>query len=115
MIRVKQIKCSKTFILTTLLLGCYEKLFTYIDGQTKRPLPISQIQSLIELSEYCEQTFHYECTLAPLTISNTDEEIDYAFWEDRHGGINNYFTGYKVLNIERIVYTVTITYVIMKH
>ena len=69
--------------------GCFEKQFNYIDGQTNASLPTSQIQSLIELSEYCEQSFYYECTLAPLT----DENVDYAFWEDRHGGINNYFTG----------------------
>ena len=76
------------------IVGCYEKQFTYVDGQTSTPLPLSQIQSLIEISEYCEQTFYYECTLAPLTIINTDDEyVDYAYWEDRHGGINNYFTG----------------------
>ena len=84
---------TKTFI------GCYEKSFTYVDGQTNTQLPISQIQSLIELSEYCEQTFYYECTLAPLTVSHTDEDIDYAFWEDRHGNINNYFTG-KMVQVE---------------
>ena len=84
--------CDKTII------GCYEKSFTYVDGQTNTKLPISQIQSLIELSEYCEQTFYYECTLAPLTVSHTDEDIDYAFWEDRHGNINNYFTGKMVRN-----------------
>ena len=73
--------------------GCYEKQFTYVDNQTNAQIPISQIQSLIALSEYCEQSFYYEYTLAPLTVTNFDGEIDYAYWEDRHGGINNYFTG----------------------
>ena len=50
---------------------------------------MSQIVALIELSEYCSQSFHYECMLAPLE----KEGKDFAFWEDRNGDINNYFTG----------------------
>ena len=71
--------------------GCYEKAITYsyLDGDTRVPIPMSQIESLIQLSEFCDQQFQYDCTLAPLT----NEDIDFAFWEDRTGGTNNYFTG----------------------
>ena len=71
--------------------GCYEKAITYSypDGDTRVPIPMSQIESLIQLSEFCDQQFQYDCTLAPLT----NEDIDFAFWEDRAGGMNNYFTG----------------------
>ena len=71
--------------------GCYEKAVTYSypDGDTMVPVPMSQIESLIQLSEFCDQEFQYDCTLAPLTT----EDIDFAFWEDRAGGMNNYFTG----------------------
>ena len=48
-----------------------------------------QIVSLIELAAYCEQEIRYDCTLAPLT----DEGVDYAFWEDRQGETNVYYTG----------------------
>ena len=50
---------------------------------------MTQIESLIQLSDICEQEFSYDCTLAPLTA----EDVDFAFWEDRHGDKNNYFTG----------------------
>ena len=53
---------------------------------------MTQIESLIQLSDICEQEIHYDCTLAPLT----DEDVDFAFWEDRHGNKNNYFTGKKI-------------------
>ena len=71
--------------------GCYKRPITYIaiDGQSQTPVPMTQIESLIELSEYCQQDFRYDCTLAPLT----SEDVDFGFWEDRHGTINNYFTG----------------------
>jgi len=69
--------------------GCYEKEVTYINGATNEPIPFSQIDSLIQISDYCVQEFYYECTLAPLRA----EELDYAFWTDRHGGKNVYFTG----------------------
>ena len=48
-----------------------------------------QIVSLIELAAYCEQEIRYDCTLAPLT----DEDVNYAFWEDRQGETNVYYTG----------------------
>ena len=41
------------------------------------------------MSSECEQSFYYECTLAPLR----DENIDYAFWIGRDGKKNFYFTG----------------------
>jgi len=69
--------------------GCYQKDISYYDGQTEESINIGQIESLIELSEYCEQTIHYDCTLAPFH----DSGVDYVFWEDRHGGKNTYFTG----------------------
>ena len=53
---------------------------------------MTQIESLIQLSDICEQEIHYDCTLAPLTA----EDVDFAFWEDRHGNKNNYFTGKKI-------------------
>ena len=71
--------------------GCFEKSisYSYMDGGNRVSIPMSQIESLIQLSEFCDQEFQYDCTLAPLT----DEGVDYAFWEDRNGGLNNYFTG----------------------
>ena len=48
-----------------------------------------QIVSLIELAAYCEQEIRYDCTLAPLTA----EDVNYAFWEDRQGETNIYYTG----------------------
>merc|ERR1712126_453467 len=68
--------------------GCYEKPITYIDPQSEEEVPRTQIESLIELSETCVQSFYYDCTLAPL-----QDEMDFAFWVDRHGGNNTYFTG----------------------
>ena len=80
-----------TLVLILIIAGCYEKAVTYSypDGDTVVPIPMSQIESLIQLSEFCDQEFQYDCTLAPLT----NEDIDFAFWEDRAGGMNNYFTG----------------------
>jgi len=69
--------------------GCYQKNITYINGLTSSAISMYQIISLIELASYCEQDFHYDCTLAPLM----DESINYAFWEDRHGEKNIYYTG----------------------
>jgi len=69
--------------------GCYEKEVTYVNGDTNEPIPLSQIIALIQLSDYCDQAFYYECTLAPLQ----DEDINFAFWTDRHGEKNVYFTG----------------------
>ena len=70
-------------------LGCYQKNITYIDGLTSQPVSMYQINALIELAAYCEQDIKYDCMLAPLTA----EDIDYAFWEDKHGEHNVYFTG----------------------
>ena len=63
--------------------------YSYPDGDTEVPVPMSQIESLIQLSEFCDQEFQYDCTEAPLTNGG----VDFAFWEDRAGGMNNYFTG----------------------
>ena len=71
------------------IIGCYKKNVTYIDGSTREQIPLSQIVSLIQLSDYCDQGFYYKCKLAPLQ----DEDIDFAFWTDRHGEQNVYFTG----------------------
>ena len=78
-------------IIKTWIVGCYEKSITYSypDGQNRVPVPMTQIESLIQLSDFCDQEIHYDCTLAPLT----DEDVDFAYWEDRHGNKNNYFTG----------------------
>ena len=74
-----------------IILGCYEKAisYSYLDGESRIPIPMSQIESLIQLSESCVQDIQYDCTLAPLALDG----IDFAFWEDRTGEINNYFTG----------------------
>ena len=50
--------------------GCYEKPITYIDADSEVELPLSQIVSLIELSETCVQSFQYDCTLGMLSKSN---------------------------------------------
>ena len=73
--------------------GCYEKSIIYsypdADGQSRVPVPMTQIESLIQLSDICEQEFSYDCTLAPLRAEN----VDFAYWEDRHGDKNDYWTG----------------------
>jgi len=84
-----QVRISSTYILLFLILGCYEKRVTYINQATNEPVPLTQIDALIQVSDYCEQGFWYECTLAPLRI----EEVDFAFWTDRNGEQNIYFTG----------------------
>ena len=57
-----------------------------------------QIVSLIELAAYCEQEIQYDCTLAPLTA----EDVNYAYWEDRQGEANVYYTGLILKFIEDI-------------
>merc|ERR1719341_23125 len=69
--------------------GCYQKNITYINGLTQETVSMYQIVSLIELAAYCEQEIRYDCTLAPLTA----EDVNYAFWEDRQGETNVYYTG----------------------
>jgi len=69
--------------------GCYQKNISYVNGQSQEELDLSQIVSLIELSDYCEQKIDYNCFLAPLF----DSDINYGFWEDRHQHQNIYFTG----------------------
>ena len=54
--------------------GCYSKNITYTSGQSGDPIPLPQIEALISLSARCEQSFYYECTLAPLR----DEGLDYG-------------------------------------
>ena len=61
---------------------------------------MTQIESLIQLSDFCDQEIHYDCTLAPLS----DDGVDFAFWEDRHGNKNNYFTGNNQYNITTVQY-----------
>ena len=52
--------------------GCYEKAiaYSYPDGDTEVPIPMSQIESLIQLSEFCDQQFQYDCTVH---IGSTDQ------------------------------------------
>jgi len=69
--------------------GCYQKNITYINGLTQEGVSMYQIVSLIELAAYCEQEIQYDCTLAPLTA----EDVNYAYWEDRQGETNVYYTG----------------------
>lgn len=72
--------------------GCFEKTINYINGENKNDptiVPLNQMLALLQISERCEQSFTYDCTLAPLR----NNDIDLAFWEDRNGEKNNYFTG----------------------
>ena len=69
--------------------GCYMKNITYISGDSGKSIETSQIEALIDLSSECEQSFYYECTLAPLKTAN----VDYAYWFGRDGQKNVYFTG----------------------
>jgi len=73
--------------------GCYNKSITYIDGEMtneRKEIAMEQIVSLIQLSDRCEQSFQYDCLLAPLRGLH---DVDLAYWEDRNNEINNYFTG----------------------
>ena len=69
--------------------GCYMKNITYISGDDGKNIEKSQLEALIDLSSECQQSFYYECTLAPLTVG----DVDYAFWIGRDGKKNVYFTG----------------------
>ena len=55
--------------------GCYVCPITYT-------APPNQIQSLIQLSQDCEQSIQYDCLDAPLRNSG----IDFGFWLDKDGG-----------------------------
>ena len=48
----------------------------YVSGDDGHYIETSQLQALVELSSNCEQTFYYECTLAPLR----NQDVDYAYW-----------------------------------
>ena len=48
--------------------GCFERNIIYIDGHSNDEIPIDQIISLIDLSEHCEQSFKYECTLGKFKV-----------------------------------------------
>ena len=50
---------------------------------------MSQIQSLIQLSEKCEQEISFGCFLAPLSYEGTN----YGWWEDRTGFERYFFSG----------------------
>ena len=69
--------------------GCYIKNITYISGDDEKIIEHSQLEALIDLSLNCQQSFYYECTLAPLRT----EDVDYGFWYGRDGKKNVYFTG----------------------
>ena len=88
-IQVCNLKVQFVILICSSLPGCYQKNVTYINGLTQEGVSMYQIVSLIELAAYCEQEIRYDCTLAPLT----DEGVDYAFWEDRQGETNVYYTG----------------------
>jgi len=69
--------------------GCISYNISYTNGNTKEEVALSQIVSLIDLSEYCEQSIKYTCFLAPLF----DDDVYYVTWDDRNGESNSYFTG----------------------
>ena len=62
--------------------GCYSRKITY-------DVPIEQIQSLIDLSETCNQPIRYDCFLSPLQ----EEGVNLAFWLDRNEDVQYYWTG----------------------
>ena len=88
-IQVKLLYLSANLSSYHLFTGCYQRNFTYINGLTQEAVSMYQIVSLIELAAYCEQEIQYDCTLAPLAA----EDVNYAFWEDRQGETNVYYTG----------------------
>jgi len=69
--------------------GCYSRNLKYVSGDDGHLIETSQLQALVELSSNCEQTFYYECTLAPLR----NQDVDYAYWIGLDGKTNTYFTG----------------------
>ena len=69
--------------------GCYSRNLMYVSGDDGHHIETSQLQALVELSSNCEQTFYYECTLAPLR----NQDVDYAYWIGLDGKKNIYFTG----------------------
>ena len=54
---------------------------TYQNGNPGESVPLSQIEALIDISSTCEQSFEYDCVMAPLR----DEDVDLAFWTGRDG------------------------------
>ena len=80
-----------------MVVGCFEKAINYIDTQSQEEVPLSQIASLIELSETCVQSFHYDCTLGMAKISCS--MILYQFLRSSKGKtlilIKNYNTSSK--------------------
>jgi len=62
--------------------GCYARKIEY-------NAPMKQIESLIELSESCQQDIVYNCFMSALQ----KQGIDYGFWLDRNGDSQVYWTG----------------------
>ena len=62
--------------------GCYARKIEY-------NAPMKQIESLIELSESCQQDIVYKCFMSALQ----KQGIDYGFWLDRNGDSQVYWTG----------------------
>ena len=69
--------------------GCYIQNLTYVSGNDGKVIEISQLESLIDLSSECHQSFYYECTLAPLRF----QDVDLAYWTGRDWQKNVFFTG----------------------
>ena len=69
--------------------GCYVRNLTYLSANDLKVIEFSQLEALTELSSECQQSFYYECTLAPLRF----EDIDFAYWTGRNGQKNVFFTG----------------------
>ena len=61
--------------------GCFTRNVTYQNGNPAESVPLSQIEALIDISSTCEQSFEYDCVMAPLR----DEDVDLAFWTGRDG------------------------------
>ena len=62
--------------------GCYSRKITY-------DVPMEQIQSLIDLSETCNQPIRYDCFLSPLQ----EQDVNLAFWLDKNEDVQYYWTG----------------------
>merc|ERR1712179_577479 len=69
--------------------GCSSNSITYTSGLKGDAVSLNQLDALMALSSTCQQSFFYQCTLAPLRA----EGLDYAYWTGRDGQEKFYFTG----------------------
>ena len=70
---------SKLYFCNKCILGCYETSITYVDAQSEDEIPKTQIESLIELSEFCVPSFYYDCTLGIWSKQDYLDKITFIF------------------------------------